>query len=222
MSDLEQIVDGVEPEAEVTTPEPQPEPEAQVAPEPEPTPEAVSAPDMVPAAVVGELRREIRELKQAASRPEPQPAPEFIDPEGAQFMQQQAAQMASNLRLDMSEEMARQQHGDAVVDEAFQALQANAQPAQIQAILSSRSPWIEVVKWHQQAKVAQEIGNDPVAYRAKVEAEVRAKIEAEMVAEQAKAAAAQAAPSMANVTGTGGGPKTTWAGPTPLDNLLGS
>lgn len=223
-SDLDQVLSGEQPEvvaepeaaveAEVVVEEPAPEVAA--APEPKPEP----APETVPVAVVQELRRELRELKQAAM-PRPQ-TPEFIDPEGMGYMQQQVQQISQNVKLDISEEMARSQHGDEKVDAAFAAFQAKDDPGLNQTVMASRSPWNEVVKWHEQQQVAAEIGGDPAAYRANLEAELRTKIEAEMVTKQAQARAAQVAPSMANVTGTGGGPKTTWTGPTPLGSVIGT
>ncbi|MFV1536945.1 hypothetical protein [Phaeobacter sp. JH204B] len=240
MSDLEQILNGEQPQGDApqtpeVTPEATPEaPEAVEAatPEPapvtEPEPAKADAPEMVPVSVVSDLRAQLRELKlqQQQQPPAPQPKPpEFIDPEGMGYMQQQVQGMAQEVKLNFSEEMTRQQHGDETVDAALAAFKAQAgtNPALHQAILAERSPWGAMVKWHQQQQVAQEVGNDPAAYREKLEKEIRAKIEAELVTKQAQEKAAQAAPSMANVTGTGGGPKATaWGGPTPLDKVIGS
>ena len=225
MSDLEQIVDGVEPapEAEAVTPETSEAPaEPQAAPEPETPPEPqAQEPEMVPHHVVGKLRQELRGLKAqlaAAQQPQPQ-APEFVDPEGAAHFQQQIAMMQANFAAEKSEMMARVNHGSDAVDAALQAAEAAGVVDQFRG---QQDPWGALAKWHKSTLVQQEIGDDPAAYKAKVEAEIRAKVEAEMVAKQAQEKAAQSAPSMANVTGTGGGPKTAWAGPTSLDSLLGS
>ena len=83
------------------------------------------------------------------------------------------------------------------------------------------SPFHAAVEQFNKHRVAQEIGSDPDAYKAKLEAELRGKIEAELVAKQARDAAGKFAPSMANVTGTGGGPKANWAGPASLSSVLG-
>lgn len=227
MQDLDSIVAGEEPvqepapeaqtEEPVTPAEPVEEPKAEADPEP-----AKETP-MVPLAALQEVRGQLQELKAMMPQPEQPKAPDPLDdPQGYQaYQQQHVANSTLNVKLDLSEDMARTAHGDAVVDEAFQAFQATADQATRQAIMAARSPWNEVVKWHKQNQVAQEIGNDPAAYAAKVEAEIRAKVEAEMVAKQAKDKAAQAAPSMANVTGTGGGVKTSWAGPTSLEAAIG-
>lgn len=232
MSNLDQIINGEQPEqetpVEVTAPEPEPtEVEAtQDAEKPEAEAEAPAhkdEPQTVPVGVVQELRRELRELKAAQSQREATPPPDiFEDPKGYQDYVQMAVQnRVDNVKLDISEEMTRTQHGDEVVDAAFSAFQQASDPALHQQILNSRNPWGSLVKWHQGQELAREIGGDPAAYKAKVEAELRAKIEAEIATKQARDAAGKFAPSMANVTGTGGGPKTNWTGPASLSSVLG-
>lgn len=231
MSDLDQIINGDQPEPteEVTTPQEAPEaeatPDVEAAAEPvQEAPETQKEPHMVPVAVVESLRAELRDLKAAVTpKPEPVPVPDVLeDQQGFQaHLGNQIVQQVTTAKLDISEEMTRNAHGDEVVDAAFQAFQAKQDPALYQSIMSARNPWGQLVKWHQAQTIAQEIGDDPAAYKAKVEAELRQKIEAEMVAKQVSAAAAQPAPSLAHVTGTGGGaPRTQWAGPTPLDAVL--
>lgn len=225
MPDLDQIVNGVEPvEPEAAEPvvEVEAAPEPDVAEEPKTEPEAKPE-TTVPLAALLDVRKELQELKSLATpKPEPVAAPDvFEDPKGySAHMQSQIQQVTNNARLDFSEDMARTTHGDAVVDAAFEAFKAKSDPATQQAIMATRSPWNEVVKWHQQQTIADEIGNDPTAYRAKIEAEVREKVEAEMVAKQAKDKAGQLAPSLADVTGTGGGPKSNWTGPTSISSVL--
>lgn len=230
MSDLQSIIDGdstpVEETPQVEETQVEAEPEATVEPvaeEPVAEPVAQEEPKMVPLAALTEVRRELQEMKQRLPQPPAPQAPDIIDDQQGyqQFLQTQVGQQVQNAKLDMSEEMARGAHGDETVDAAFAAFQAANDPSLVQELMAARSPWNEVVKWHARQTVAQEIGSDPAAYKAKVEAEVRAKVEAEMVAKQARDNAGKFAPSMANVTGTGGGPKTTWAGPTPLDQAIG-
>lgn len=228
MSDLSEIIDGAEPEV---TPEPTVEvtpevtPEADLAPEVTPEPEAKPEPT-VPLAALLEVRQELQGLKSqmqtAAPQQPPAPAPDVLENQAGfeAHMGRQISQQVNNVKLDISEEMTRAAHGDEKVDAAFSAIQASNNPALQQSILQARNPWGELVKWHDQQQIAAEIGNDPAAYRAKVEGEVRAKIEAEMVAKQAKEVTAKAAPSMADLTGTGGGPRTTWNGPASLSSVL--
>lgn len=215
-----------EPVQEEPTPEPLEVAEVEPTPEPE-TPEPEQEPlarelHGIKAALT-EARSELRELKNAQPRPAPQPAPDmYDDPEGYRAHQEQQYRVREqNLRLDMSEELARQAHGDDVVDAAFEALKATNDPTISASIMQARSPWGEVVKWHKAHKVQSEIGSDPDGWMKRQRAEIRAQVQAEMVAEQAKLRAATSAPSMANVTGTGGGLKSTWTGPTPLDEIIG-
>ena len=232
MSDLEQILNGETPETPaapevVVDPEVKAEPtggEAKVEEVPaEPKPEVkAEEPQTVPVGVVQELRRELRELKAAQNQKPEAPAPDmFEDPDGYRNYMQAAVQSSGiNSKLEMSRFMAEREFGKEVVDAAFDYFSEH--PEQSQALLKSASPFHAVVEQYNNVRVAQEIGNDPTAYRAKLEAEIRAKVEAELVAKQARDAAGKFAPSLANVTGTGGGPKNEWTGPTPLSKVIGS
>lgn len=226
MSDLEQILDGVEPEAAETPAEPeavQVEEATAETTEPEkvePEPEKAEEPQTVPVAVVQELRRELRELKAQRQQPE-QPAPDmFENPDGYRdYMQNVVRSAQTGTKLEMSRFMAEREFGKETVEAAFEYF--NQHPEQSGALLQHASPFHAAVEHFNKHRIAQEIGGDPEAYRAKLESELRAKIEAELVAKQARDAAGKYAPSMANVTGTGGGPKTNWTGPTSLDAVLG-
>jgi hypothetical protein len=236
MSDLDDVLAGKEPVA-------QPEPTAETLEEPEKIeqpegvePEKAEEPgpkaeepkaeepksEMVPASVVAELRRELRELKQRPQQP-PQKAPDYLDNPQAytQFLQSQAQQLAQNAKLDLSEDIARSTHGDDTVDAAFQALQASGDALAYQKIMQTRNPWDSLVKWHREQEVVREIGGDLNGWAQKKEAEIRQRIEAEMAAKQVTEAASQRAPSMANVSGRGGTQSTGWQGPADLDDLLG-
>lgn len=219
MSDLEQILDGVESETAEAPAEPEAVQEEEVAAE-TPEPEKAEEPQTVPVAVVQELRRELRELKAQRQQPE-QPAPDmFENPDGYRDYMQNAVRSAqTGTKLEMSRFMAEREFGKETVDAAFEYF--NQHPEQSGALLQHASPFHAAVEHFNKHRIAQEIGSDPEAYRAKVESELRAKIEAELVAKQARDAAGKYAPSMANVTGTGGGPKTNWTGPTSLDAVLG-
>ena len=220
--------------AETAAPDPveaQPEPTPAEAQEPEPTQPEPAAdpepaqPEMVPVGVVQQLRQELRELKQA-QQPKPQPAPEPLDPEHANYVNQRIAQveMMSNAKINHMEAVMLAGggvEGAKAVDEAIEAVR---EAGLFDEFGHRPDAFVHCVRWHQDQqkqaqaqKVMAEIGGDPSAYRAKLEAELRAKIEAEMVAKQTSTAAA---PSLANATGTGGGPRTTWGGPTRLENIL--
>lgn len=228
MSDLEQIVDGVEPEQEAPQVEETPEPEqgAEPEPQPEPKPEAKEPepkPEQtVPLAALLEVRQELQALKSLATpAPTPTPIPDvFEDPQGySKHMRDEVHNATTHTKLEMSRFMAERDFGKDQVDAMFKYFDQH--PEQSQQFLSSPSPFHAGMDFFNQQRVAVEIGNDPAAYKAKLEAEARVKVEAEMVAKQARDAGGKFAPSMADVTGTGGGPKSTWTGPADLTSILG-
>jgi hypothetical protein len=229
MSDLEQVLNGSteppQPEPEEVKAEEQVEQETETLEEPgKVEAKADPEPEMVPVSVVAELRRELREAKRVLVQPQPQPkpAPDVIeDPDGYRaHMQEALSASITSTKLEMSRFMAEREFGSKVVEEAYAYFDDH--PEESGALLKSASPYHAAVEHFNRVKVAKEIGSDPQAYAKKVEAEVRAKIEAEMVAKQARDKAGKFAPSMADVIGTGGGPKSNWTGPTPLTNVLGS
>lgn len=216
MSDIDAILEGQEPEATPEQPAeeaPQgateeaaeaPPPEAEAEPEAseiasEDAPEAPK----VPLKALHEVRDENRDLKQRLANLEARQAPkveqpkppEFIDPEGATYLQQQVQQIQHNNALEMSQLRAEMRHGEDVVKTAFDAANQAGLAGQF---AQQKDPWGALVNWHMQQQVVAEVGNDPVAYREKIAAEERAKIKAEMAVQQAKGA--QPAPSMAGVT----------------------
>lgn len=227
MSDLEQVLNGSteppQPEPEEVKAEEQVEQETETLEEPEKVEaKADPEPEMVPVSVVAELRRELREAKRVLVQPQPKPAPDVIeDPDGYRVHMQEALSASiTSSKLELSRFMAEREFGPKVVEEAYAYFDEH--PEESGALLKSASPYHAAVEHFNRVKVAKEIGSDPQAYAKKVEAEVRAKIEAEMVAKQARDKAGKFAPSMADLTGTGGGPKSNWTGPTPLTNVLGS
>lgn len=232
MSDLDQVLSGEAPEANepvqpVEAEQPQ-EAQAESQPEqPEAAPEQPEAVEpTVPLAVFKSMRDDLKtqldqiktQMQQPQQVPEQPQAPEFLDPEGAQFQQRQMATMAANMQAEMSERFARMQHGDDAVNAAMEAAQASGTVDQFRG---QKDPWGKLVTWHKTQQVAQEIGPDPAAYRQKLEAEIRQKIQAEMAAKQAQEMAAKQAPSLAGVNGTGGNSDPGWQGPSDLNSLIG-
>lgn len=232
MSDLEEMLSGDTPEANeavqpVEAEQPQEaqaeEPPAE-AEQPQEQPEPQEAEPTVPLAVFKSMRDDLKaqldQIKTQIQQPPAQrePAPEFLDPEGAQYMQQQMAAVTSNMMATVSERFARMQHGDDAVNAALEAAQSTGVVDQFRG---QDDPWGKLVGWHKAQQVAQEIGPDPAAYRQKLEAEIRQKIQAEMAAKQAQEMAAKSAPSLAGVNGTGGNSSPGWQGPTDLNALIG-
>ena len=105
------------------------------------------------------------------------------DPSGIiQYALAEQQRIAFNERLNTSELMARQAHGEDIVSEAQQAfLSAVGQNPMLQQQLQGQiHPYDFVVKWHKQHKLMSEIGQDPEAWR-KTEAEkIRAQVLAEL------------------------------------------
>ena len=135
------------------------------------------------------LRDEMNQLKgRMEAQPAPQPTPQqqqqpqipnpATDPEGYHaFMQTQQAATMQNTQLNMSEMMVRQTLGDEAVNEAFSALNQHPQrDLLLSQFKQTPHPWGQMMNWHKQQKLVNEIGDDPEAYEAKI----REKILAEM------------------------------------------
>ena len=139
-----------------------------------------------------EVQRQVAAaLQQQNPQAQPEPPDFFEDPDAAIAarmtpMQQQMVSM----KLDFSEMMARQAHGNEVVEEALQAAQ---QAGIVQNFIQTQNPYGELVSWHKQSKFLKEAGNDPDAYRKRVEEEVRQKVIQEM--KQGRAPGQQQQPS---------------------------
>ena len=145
-----------------------------------------------------------RQPQQPQYQPQPQaeePPDFYTNPEGAlQFHLQRQQHAYENMMLNQSEVMARDKFGDEIVDTALKAAQAAGVAASFK---SQPHPWGELVKWHKRQQTLQVVGDDPDAYRTKIEAEVRAKVLAELKAGGAGAAATKFPGSLATATGQG-------------------
>jgi hypothetical protein len=186
---------------EPATPAPEPsapviEAEKPAAPEPEPQGEARARdPEtgrFVPISALLDERDKRQaetakrvELEAQLQRYQQPQQPEQIptDPSGIiQYALAEQQRIAFNERLNTSELMARQAHGEDIVSEAQQAfLAAVGQNPMLQQQLQGQiHPYDFVVKWHKQHKLMSEIGQDPEAWR-KTEAEkIRAQVLAEL------------------------------------------
>ena len=158
----------VEPVVEEAPAEPVAEP-APVEPVAEP---AKPEPGFVPfAAVLDErdkrkkLEQDIEELRKQQQIPvQPQPIPDmFEDPDGYRAHQAGEAQrLALNVKLDLSEDMARGVHGDELVDKArdwaIQRFQQN--PGYQTEVFSQRNPYAYVVAQYQRDQIASTVTPD--------------------------------------------------------------
>lgn len=215
--------------------------EAKEAPEePEQTPEPHVEPEESPTVPVGALksvREENKALKTALAemdemkrmlhemqRPKPDAPPNmFDDPEGYQaHIERAIAAREVNMIAEMSERFARSSHGDAAVDEAFEAARSAGVIGKFSAAAGVRDPWGELVKWHKSQKAMEEIGPDPTAYKDNLRKQILAEVQAELAAESVKAAAVRGVPSLAAQPNLAPKAGSAWTGPTSLDDILGN
>lgn len=205
---------------EETQPE-APEPVQEVAPEPEP-PEATGEPPAEPPAAQEDSNRPVpitalldeREKRQEAQRKaeeaerrakdleqrlaamqQPQPTVDFKDNPQAVIEHR-----LLNERLNTSEIVAAQAHGQDVVEAAKQAFveAARKDPLLLQQAHRQTHPYDFVVKWHKQQSLLSQIGNDPDAW-------INAQVEARLQERLAQPPAPKAPPpSMARAPAAGG------------------
>lgn len=156
---------------------------------------------------LAELRGQVTVLTQQRQQPEKPAekakpksfweAPDEFLAERITPVQQQIQQQ----RFEMSRMLADEKFGADVVKAADDALgdliKANdPSVATLQAtIASSRHPYADLVAWHEKRKAMAEIGEDPAAFRARVEAEARAAILAEYGIEATPTASVPGTPS---------------------------
>lgn len=208
-------------QAEETPQEPEPEPEKEEQTVPLAALQAARDEAKTLKARLAEFDDFKRKFEQSQQTQQQQPHPDlYQDPDAyRQALEQSFAAREANLIAEMSERFARTQNGDEAVDEALSAAQAAGVVDQFRG---QRDPWGELVKWHKSQRALSEIGDDPAAYRARLEQELRAKIQAELTAESVTAAAQKGAPSLAASPNLGSRQQPAWSGPTPLDDILGN
>jgi UDP-N-acetylglucosamine:LPS N-acetylglucosamine transferase len=88
-------------------------------------------------------------------------------------------------------------------------------------VVGSPNRYAEAVKWHHRQSARAEIGDDPAAYKARLEAELREQILAELGGSSGARRFAQLAPSNlagARNVGARGGP--AWSGPASLNDIF--
>lgn len=127
-----------------------------------------------------ELRR-YREDQEAKAKAAP--PPDFFEkPDERLAYERQTLQHALwNERLNMSEMLARQAHGDDVVAAAQESFAAAARknPGLHMELRSQANPYGFVVQWHKRQEFLTDVGSDPDAWRAKERERLRAEIAAE-------------------------------------------
>lgn len=178
---------------------------------------------------MAELRRQLEAARQPPQQPqEQQPQYQPIDPNiDPQGFVQRVQQVAISTKLDVSEMMLRKEIGsekvDALIAEFKEA--AKEDPALFGRLYAQQHPY----EWaHQQIearRLQREIGTDPNAYRAKIEAELRAKWEAERgeapLTVPTRSPAAGLPPSLASARNAAPRGATPFTGPPPLEDVFG-
>lgn len=177
------------------------------------------------------LQRQVAEVLQRIPVPkaEPQQAPDqFEDFQGAtRHAVKPEIDTLRQAHIANSQIIAGLKWGDdkvAAADEAFgKAVQSGQiDPADYQKVIGSPNIYHAAVQWHQRQLARAEIGDDPAAFRAKVEAELREKITAEFQqGNQQQERPAPVLPSnLAGARNVGSRSGPAWSGPTPIADIF--
>jgi hypothetical protein len=189
-------------------------------------------------AAVNELRTQNAELNgylKAHQKPAQQPQqPDFLDPEGVQYLQQytqQALQQQQSAfqqalieqKVVQSQEIMRSQHKDyAEVEEVFaEAMQRD--PSLRDQLYAHPMPAQFAYQEGRKIKAMREIGDDPDAYRARIKDEILAELKASQpqpTPAQQMQPAPTPPPSLAGIPSATARTAQAWQGPTPLDDLF--
>lgn len=198
------------------------QPQEPVKAEAEAPPEVKQEEQHVPLAALKEVRSENKTLKHRLSeievllrqKAQPEIPDPLTDPEAhSAFLLRQMQETQANTIAEISERFARNAHGDEFVDAAFDAAQ---KAGAIDQFKGTKDPWGDLAKWHKAEQAKAEIGDDPAAYKAKLKAELLAELKAETAGRSVSPPASLAGQTNLSTS------TPAWAGPTALDDLLGS
>lgn len=177
------------------------------------------------------LQRQIAEVLQRIPVPkvEPQQPPDqFEDFQGAtRHAVKPEIDRVGQALMANAQMIAGIKYGDEKVTEAESAFKqafesGKIDPADAQKVLASPNVFAAAVQWHQRQIAQAEIGDDPAAFRARVEAELREKITAELQqGNQQQDKPAQVLPSnLAGARNVGSRSGPAWSGPTPIIDIF--
>lgn len=175
----------------------------------------------------GELAATKRQLEEAKRPPEPVPQPmQFapIDPvQDPVGYANRVQEVILNERLNNSEDRLRDKIGDEQLDELVVEFKQMAQRDQtlLGKLYNQRHPYGWMQKEVERQRVLRDVGDDPSAYRTRIEAEARAKWEAEAAAKPAPVSpAAGLQPSLATARSVASRSAGTWTGEPSLEDVL--
>lgn len=164
-------------------------------------------------------------VERLAPKQEPKPAPDFFENPNAAVMHTVAPHFDEfrGMMLHNSRIVAETRHGDDVVEQADKAFTTAMQsrtldPADYQRVINSPNIYDAAVKWHKRQQAQAEIGDDPVKFREKVEAEIRAKLEAE--GQQQNGATPVMPSNLTTVRNVGSRAGPAWTGPKSLNEIF--
>jgi len=127
-----------------------------------------------------------------------------------------------NERFNTSEMIARQAHAD--IDEKIEVFKTAMEknPALYAQMQADRHPWEFAYREGARMLLAQEMGDDPTAYRSKLEAEIREKVMAELGHTSTTPAASKTPlpASLAGARSSAARSAPSFTGPTPFDQVV--
>ena len=177
-----------------------------------------------------ELQRQLEDAQRRATAPPPQPqAPPqpppdpATNPQGwAQHVVQQQQAALLNERLNNSEMMLADKIGAEKLSEYVSEFRnlANADPTLFGKLYSQPHPYAWLTREVDRLRLVRDVGDDPAAFRAKIEAEARAKWEAEAKAQPAPSPAAGMQPSLGTARSVAGRTAGAWTGEPSLEDVV--
>ncbi len=231
VEELEPIVDeaGEGGADSITAPDPAPAPAPAVTDSPKPEPfwtrDELRKSQKANKRLQADFDKAQQELEDLRAQRRQQPAAEQDEDDPQRAYIRHAEQIALNTRLDTSELLARDKHGDEAVDEMLEWL--GTRPDMAQWAMKQKNAYASAMQAYKKERLAAEIGDDPEAWRAAERARLQEQIRAELAAEQQQpnALATAGHPTPARIptpgaTQTSARPKAgQFSGPKPLSAI---
>lgn len=172
-----------------------------------------------------DARRKAEELERRLQQGQPQ-APQYIDPisdpqafQANVFEQMQRAQLAQ--RVEFSEMRAADKHGNDAVEETRAWL--TTRPDIEQWAMGQRDPWNAAIAEFKKVKLAEEIGDDPNAWRESERERLKQELLAEMQYDpQPTMRPRPNIPAPASASRSASPKGQNFTGPTPLSQIIGT